>query len=102
MKNVYNISGLKVNVSNNQYEICNSYLIKSKKEMKRIIENLKKNYPTYDISKCSTFVLVSEWASHNLCYKLNILRSRTKDANLNTGKKWYINILYILCGMLYW
>ena len=46
--------------------------------------------------------LMNEWATHNACYALHILRSHTKDVDLNYPQKWYIKITYAICGNLGW
>lgn len=102
MKTTTFIDGLKIDITDNQFLLYNSHLIKSKKEMRTIIEKLKTTFPNHAVSKISTFMLVSEWATHNLFYAFGILRSRTRDTNLNIGKTWYINALYAILGFFYW
>jgi hypothetical protein len=95
------INDLRISVLYDEFILYNSYTVKSKNEMYNIIEELKEKFPNYPVSKISTFLLVSEWATHNILYNLGILRVKTRDTNLNVDKKWYINLLYIIIGFFY-
>ena len=66
-----------------------------------VIKHIKEKFPEHDINKLSDFILVQEWASHNLCYTFNIYRDRTKDVDLDCNKKWYIKMIYAIIGFLY-
>lgn len=50
----------------------------------------------------SMFSLRMEWAAHNALYALGILRSRTKDVDLNAPICWLLNLAYCVSGMLVW
>lgn len=41
-----------------------------------------------------------EWATHNALYALGILRSHTKDVDLNYPQKWYMRLAYSIVGRL--
>lgn len=98
LSELYNID---FGISENNVTIYNSYRIKRKSLIKHIIKSFKQEYPNHNVSKISTFLLVNEWATHNLFYNLGIYRNRTKDTDLNVGKKWYINIVYSIIGLFY-
>ena len=97
----YNDTELVISVSENNVNIKNSFKIKSKRDMYSIIKQIKCKYPENNITKVSDFLLVQEWATHNLCYNLNIYRERTKDVDLDYNKKWYYKIAYGIIGFLY-
>jgi hypothetical protein len=97
----YNDIELIISVSENNVNIKNSFKVKSKRDMYKIIKQIKCKYPENNISKISDFILVQEWATHNLCYSLNIYRERTKDVDLDYNKKWYYKIAYGIIGFLY-
>jgi|BioPla2DNA2_1021312.scaffolds.fasta_scaffold58768_2 hypothetical protein len=44
--------------------------------------------------------LRSEWACHNVLYKLGLWRSHTKDVDLNYPIKWYVEVLYVIFGTI--
>ena len=88
-------------VLENNVHINNSFKINSKKDMYSIIRKIKEKYPTNNINKTSDFMLVQEWATHNLCYNLKLFRDRTKDVDLDYTKKWYYKIAYAIIGFLY-
>ena len=53
-------------------------------------------------SQISTYLLTCEWASHNICYKLNIFPERTKHTDLNSDKPWWLNLVYLIIGSFYY
>ena len=97
----YNDIELEISVSENNIHINNSFKVKSKKDMYHIIQKIKEKYPENNINKISDFSLIQEWAVHNLCYKLNLFKNRTKDVDLNVDKPCYITLLYNIIGFLY-
>lgn len=88
-------------VTTTNLHIEDSYQVKSKNEMKDIINKFKRDFPEHVLTKVPTYLLVAEWASHNLCYKLGIYKERTKDADLNIDKPYYMNIVYLICSLFY-
>lgn len=82
--------------------LFNSYLVSTKSEMRKIVQDFKSKFPDHIISKIPTYLLVAEWSVHNLFYKLNILRDRTAHTDLNANKKWYLNALYLIMSCFYW
>lgn len=92
---------LSISVSPSNVHIENSFEVKSKTDMYYIIKHIKEKYPEHNINKLSDFILVQEWASHNLCYIFNIYRNRTKDVDLNYTNKWYLKIPYVCIGCFY-
>ena len=92
---------LSISISASNVHIENSFKVKSKTDMYSVIKRIKEKYPEHDINKLSNFILVKEWASHNLCYIFNIYRDRTKDVDLDCNKKWYSKIMYAVIGFFY-
>lgn len=92
---------LKLSISTNNINIKNSYKIRGRKNILSVIKQIKEKYPEHDINKLSNFILVQEWASHNLCYIFNIHRDRTRDVDLDCNKKWYSKIMYAVIGFFY-
>ena len=44
--------------------------------------------------------MMREWASHTLLYKLHILRSHTKDVDLNYPQRWWVSLAYNVFGAI--
>lgn len=82
----YNDKEIKITITEDNLHIQNSYQIKNRRDMKNIIEQFKDNFPNHILNTVSTYLLVCEWATHNICYQLNILKDRTKDVDLNHKK----------------
>lgn len=63
--------------------ILNSFLVKTKAEMRANLEDLKaKSSEQMAVNQRDMESQVREWRSHNLFYKLHVFRSRTKDVDL--------------------
>ena len=93
---------LSIYVTSNCITIYNSYTVTSRKEMYKIINKFKSDYPNHSVSQISTYLLTCEWASHNICYKLNIFPERTKHSDLNSDKPWWLNLVYLIIGSFYY
>lgn len=92
---------LSIHVTANCITIYNSYTVTSRKEMYKIINKFKTDYPDHNISKIPSYLLVCEWASHNICYKLNIFTERTKHTDLNCDNPWWLKLGYLIIGSFY-
>lgn len=92
---------LSIHVTANCITIYNSYTVTSRKEMYKIINKFKTDYPDHNISKIPSYLLVCEWASHNICYKLNIFTERTKHTDLNCDNHWWLKLGYLIIGSFY-
>lgn len=53
-----------------------------------------------EVWKRSKNSLKREWATHNLCYALDIKRDQTKDVDLNYPQKWYVRLGYAIIGSI--
>lgn len=89
-------------ISTNNIHITDSFQYTTKKEMKEIIQYLKKLYLDHIVFTRSISSLVKEWQSHNLLYRLRIAKDRTKDVDLECPQKWYYKIAYFLLSILYY
>ena len=82
--------------------IYNSYTVTSRKEMYKIINKFKTDCPNHNVAQISSYLLVCEWASHNICYKLNICPERTKHVDLNCDNPWWVKLGYLIVGSFYY
>lgn len=83
----------------NNIHIPDSYKIKSRKEMKRILKQIQSQHPECNVFKRSIWSLCSEWRAHNRLYRLNIEPNRTKSVDLDYPLKWYVKLAYNIIGI---
>ena len=69
-------------ISDNCLQICDSYSY-SKHDMISSLNLIKARYPHSDIWQRSMSSLRAEWMVHNALYRLHIMRSHTRDVDLN-------------------
>lgn len=79
--------------------IPNSFEITKRKEMKKILLQVKFEHPECEVFKRKLWSLCSEWKAHNRLYKLGIEPDRTKSVDLNYPIKWWVNIFYNIFGI---
>ena len=94
---------LKVQVSENNITIFDSYLVKKPKDMESlfhlIVTYIGEEHPLVKYRTVSS--IIHEWRVHNLLYSLKILRKRTKDVDLETKQSWYMKLLYTILSPFY-
>lgn len=82
--------------------IENSYLVKSRKDMRRILEAINEESSCGDaVRRIPINTMIREWRAHNLLYALHVARKRTKDVDLNENP-WYIRMAYAVLSLMYW
>ena len=93
---------LRVECSQSNTKIIDSYKVKNKWDMKFILYKIRdivsKDNAIYNRSISS---MVNEWSVHNLLYSLGIQKIRTKDVDLNIDQPWYIKVGYFLLSPIY-
>lgn len=72
----------------NNTHILNSYLVKSKAEMRDYLRRLRDVAAENAVNRRDMESMVREWRSHNLFYFLHVFRSRTKDVDLELHQTW--------------
>lgn len=93
---------LKVNSSENNTTIFDSYKVSKSSDMKSIIKGIRTKAPkNYAINKRSIFGMINEWRVHNLLYSFGIKRDRTKDVDLDTEQPWYMKVAYFILSTFY-
>ncbi|MBQ3414846.1 MAG: hypothetical protein IJH39_05770 [Clostridia bacterium] len=70
----------------------------STKEVLDLINKLRKSYPNYEVFNRTNKSFLNEFYVHKLCYKLYILRKKTKDAGMQYPLSPFINLLYSIFG----
>lgn len=91
---------INIQTSDSVLSVQNSYLINSSKQIKQIIKQFKEDFPKHSVCKVSSYLLLCEWLSHNLCYQLNIQRDRTKDVDFKSERTWYADVVYYIVGTI--
>ena len=79
-------------------KIKNSFLIKSKKLKYEFIAYLIRKYPQFLARSKKSYY--REWKTHNIFYKLNILRKSTIDTDLNINESWWRRVGYFIVSAL--
>ena len=79
--------------------IPNSFKITKRKEMKKLLLQIKSEHPECEVFKRKLWSLCSEWKAHNRLYKLNIEPERTKSVDLNYPLKWWVELAYNILGI---
>ena len=92
----------RVIISQDNTHIFDSYLIRSKKEMRDYLISLRKQCPPdMAVSARSLNSLVCEWRSHNLFYYLHVFRNRTKDVDLERHQPWWREVFCRVVSFFY-
>jgi len=82
--------------------ILNSFLVKTKAEMRAILEDLRaKTSEQMAVNQRDIESQVREWRSHNLFYKFHVFRSRTKDVDLELKQSWFRELFCRVVDFLY-
>lgn len=82
--------------------ILNSFLVKTKAEMRAILEDLRaKTSDQMAVNQRDMESQVREWRSHNLFYKFHVFRNRTKDVDLELKQPWYRELFCRVVDFLY-
>lgn len=81
--------------------IWSSDTIKHIRDMKSIINYIRKCDETSSLHKRSEFGLICEWRTHNLLSDLNIFKYRTKDVDLNANQSIVFKIGYFIGSLFY-
>lgn len=103
MSFTYENNLIRVQYSNSNIHIFDSYKIKRKQDMERILS----------IIQCASFnrgifytrrmnSWVREWKAHNVLYKLGIKKERAKGVNLNENESILRKFGYFILSLFYW
>ena len=85
----------------NNTHILNSYLVKSKAEMRDYLLRLRDVAAENAVNRRDMESMVREWRSHNLFYFLHVFRSRTKDVDLELNQSWPRELFCRVVDFLY-
>lgn len=93
---------LRVECSQSNTKIIDSYKVKNKWDMRFILYKIRDEV-TKDKAIHNRCInsMVNEWSVHNLLYSLGIQKIRTKDVDLNIDQPWYIKVGYFLLSPIY-
>lgn len=92
----------RVKLSHENTHIYDSYLIRSKEEMRAFLQEIREQCdPDMAIAQRSLNSLVSEWRSHNFFYFLHVFRSRTKDVDLERTQSWWRELFCRVVSFFY-
>lgn len=98
----WNDTQLEVTILPNNTNIKDSYLVKSREDMKNILTQISlPNFSNYACDKRTIKSMIQEWCVHNLLYNLGVFKKKTKDVDFEYPQKWYVKIGYIILAPLY-
>ncbi len=93
------INNLEINISETNIHLHDSFTIHSKKEKEFILNEIIKAFP--EILNYRTFKsMLREWRAHNILYRFNILRDRTKHTDIEFKQKLKFKIGYFLISLI--
>lgn len=98
----YRNSVLYVTTTAYNTHIENSYIVKSRKDMRGILECIEYNSLCGDaVRRIPMKTMLREWRAHNLLYALGIARKHTGSVDLNE-EHWWRRIGYFVLSLMYW
>lgn len=87
----------KYNVGETAITIYDSYKVKDDEEKKSILTEICLDVEGLELCRNFNSMLI-EWKAHNILYKLGIIRSRTKDVDLEYNQNRFIAWCYkVVC-----
>ena len=93
------ILGVEIEITNNNVRIIDSFKITDKNSMKNIlniVRNLAMRKGIY--FKRNNKSWIQEWKAHNLLYKFHLLKSHTKDTDLEENESKFRLFCYKILG----
>ena len=81
--------------------IFDSYTV-SKHKFHSELKQIHNLHPKSEVWNRKEWLMRLEWAVHNLCYNLHILRSHTKDVDFEYPQCWLLKITYTIFGGIAW
>lgn len=100
---IYLFNPVTIKVTEKNIHIYDSYLIKSRKIMEEMLHfALEKMIMRYGKTHGRTVDdMIIEWRAHNFLYDLGLLRSHTKDVDLDTEETSLRKFLYRILSAFY-
>lgn len=88
-------------ITKDNLHIEDSYLVESEDDMILFLNKVMSESDTNTIVwKLSLSEMVNEWKGHNLLYYYGILRTRTKDVDINKNS-WVLRFGYKILAKIY-
>lgn len=79
----------KYNKKTNSIKITDSFMVNSKEQMKKYLNQLPLNKINRSMKSC-----LNEWIAHNRLYKLGLFKNHTKDCDLTKNESRSKRICY--------
>lgn len=93
----YNLEQLIIEINDNFVTIYNSHKITKSKHMNDILNVVRKYFKLND----RNWLLICEWKTHNLLFKLNIKHVRTMHVDLDNKNTFFNKLCYVLLSFFY-
>lgn len=81
--------------------LIDSYKV-SKKKFNSELKQIKAFHPDSEVWNRGFAQMKLEWATHNALHSLGILKSHTKDVDLNYPQGFVVRAFYAITGCLVW
>lgn len=89
-------------VSDCNIHVVDSYKINSTATMRKVLKAMRKAHPHNPVLQHrSDHSLLAEWWLHNLAYKMGVLRSHTRDVDMNYPLMFVEKICYPPVSLLF-
>ena len=89
-------------VSPTNTHILDSYLVKSKEDMRTYLRRLCEGVPDeMAVNQRDIESQIHEWRAHNFFYNLHVFRSRTCDVDLELKQPWYRELFCRVVSFFY-
>lgn len=101
----FNNMAFKVNATNANINIEDSYRIISWDDMNAFITLLKKQFPDNEVLQTRTRgEIIHEWRAHNFLFAINYNSDRTKDVDIDKSSTSIFTKIgyYLISFLLYW
>lgn len=86
--------------------ICDSHKVKYSFQMESALEGIKErvkycgdSYAVFLNRSISS--MVREWETHNLLYRLGLVKKHTKSVDLEVNQSWWLSALYRVGSFIY-
>lgn len=86
-----------IKISRQNIKIVDSYKIKNKSDMKKILQYIFDIDTIYN-KKRNMNSLIREWRTHNILYKYGLFVNHTKDCDLESNERLYRRFFYNIFG----
>ena len=94
------IEGLTVIITKDNIKIKNSYVIKTKEQMRIVLKRIFEVDPYKNIRRRKLKDSILEWRTHNILYSLGLFKKHCIDCDISENEQLHRMIAYKFLGRL--